>query len=174
MKSKIQRIRFLRILFSLLFAILCGLYGSNVSFSQQWPLYEALRTTSAIVFGVMGAWLAIIYPGILSHVFDKKTLPDTDQQNVNKLLSPMYYATMILIVVLFVGVFAPILKQFSSLMKYAIFLRGLSYSILAFFTVLQLWALLLIFIPQDIVGKKIGEFQSKHRFLQGFKANQEE
>lgn len=35
---------------------------AKVPFSHQWPLYEALRTTAAIIFAVIGAWMAIIYP----------------------------------------------------------------------------------------------------------------
>jgi len=39
---------------------------------EQWPLYESLRNTSAIIFGVMGAWLAIICPdGILDKLIYK-------------------------------------------------------------------------------------------------------
>lgn len=37
-------------------------FGKNVPFHEQWPLYEALRTTASIIFAVVGAWLAIIYP----------------------------------------------------------------------------------------------------------------
>lgn len=44
-------------------AVLAGAwFGRKVPFAEQWPMYEGLRTTAAIIFGVIGAWLAIIYP----------------------------------------------------------------------------------------------------------------
>jgi hypothetical protein len=37
-------------------------YGSFVEFQHQKTIYEVLRNTSAIIFGVVGAWYAVITP----------------------------------------------------------------------------------------------------------------
>lgn len=43
-------------------------WGRYVSLSSVFDLNEGLINLSAIVFGVMGAWLAIIYPDVLNQV----------------------------------------------------------------------------------------------------------
>lgn len=49
-------------IFLMVVLIFSAYFGKNVPFSSQWPLYEALRTTASIIFAVVGAWFAIIYP----------------------------------------------------------------------------------------------------------------
>ncbi|WP_408913341.1 hypothetical protein ACJUA3_03255 [Citrobacter freundii] len=49
--------------------VLAGILGRNVAFALQWPLFEALRTTASIIFAVVGAWFAIIYPERLKKSF---------------------------------------------------------------------------------------------------------
>ena len=42
--------------------------GKKVDFETQLLLYDALRNTSGIVFAVMGAWIAIIYPEVVKDI----------------------------------------------------------------------------------------------------------
>lgn len=85
--------------------------GGGISYSEQWPLYESLRTTAAIVFGVMGAWIAIIYPQTLIKVTTSRDVDvnSVEYQRVRKLMMPMVCSTAILCAVLIVGIFAPLL-----------------------------------------------------------------
>jgi hypothetical protein len=105
--------------------IICWKFGSNIPFSVQWPLYEALRNTSAIIFGVTGAWLAILYPGKLS-IF----LKGKDHKFFDQLVQPLFYSILILATVLFIGLFAPIIKHVAFFAKNYKFFRSLSYAIL--------------------------------------------
>lgn len=52
--------------------------GENVSFAQQWPLFEALRNTASIIFAAVGAWLAIIYPERLKMSFGRGKVDPTN------------------------------------------------------------------------------------------------
>ena len=140
-------------LFLLVFVLsVCFFYGKEVSFSQQWVLYEALRNTSAVIFGVMGAWLAIVYPGTLSDILKSEKNAD---ELFNRLIKPIIYSTAILIAVLFVGIITPILKQIPFFISHYKFLRALSYSSLGGLTCLQSWTLIIALVPADAIKKDL-------------------
>lgn len=126
-------------------------YGQNIPFSKQWPLYEALRTTAAIIFAVVGAWLAIIYPDRLRYAFlGKKAGEVRSNGAMDKVLSPAVNSTAILCVILLLGVIAPIVSQFNFLTSWTRELRGMSYAILALLT---LWQLGTIFMTLPIADQ---------------------
>lgn len=124
--------------------------GRHVSFSEQWPLYEALRTTASIIFAVVGAWLAIIYPERLKYAFRNPPNNTPKQQtNMGRLLSPAIHSTAILCVVLIVGVVAPLMVQTTYLIRWHTELRGASYVLLVLLTLWQLGTIILTLIPAD-------------------------
>jgi hypothetical protein len=51
----------LRIGIALLFSALVGVAGHSVPATQQLPLFDLLVTTASIVFGVSGAWIALVH-----------------------------------------------------------------------------------------------------------------
>lgn len=59
--------------------VLALIYGRNIRFSEQWPLFEALRNTAAIIFAVIGAWAAIIYPERLKIAFEENGKVEKNQ-----------------------------------------------------------------------------------------------
>lgn len=119
------------------------LFGRTIPFVQQWPLYEALRNTAAIIFAVVGAWLAIIYPERLKLSFGKATESKGSSANMGLLLTPAVSSTFILMMVLMVGVLAPILKQVPYLTENVDVVRGASF---AFLMVLTIWQVVIVFI----------------------------
>lgn len=135
-------------------------FGGDISFSKQWPLYESLRTTAGIIFGVMGVWIALIYPDTLAKVLDKDQQNKEDEINkLRKVLEPLIMATIILLLVLLIGVFVPILKQFDILIEYVVFLRMASFFILLSSTFLMGWLLVKAIIP----GVEIKQGLENHR-----------
>ncbi len=126
--------------------------GQAVSFQNQWPLYEALRNTAGIVFAVMGAWIAIIYPESLKNLSNPNT---RTEENVLTLLQAMLISAVILASVLCVGIAVPILSQYKTLSTHSAVLRGLSYAFLSLMTIAQLWTLLLTILPNYIVKRNI-------------------
>ena len=117
----------------------------------------------------VGAWLAIIYPERLRFSFGVEN-PDGTPQGVNmgKLLHPAIHSTMILCVILFVGIIAPLLKQLSFLLPYQDNLRGLSYALLILLTLWQVWTVILTLIPADIVKSACDSEQRKNETLVSF------
>ena len=144
--------RWLRwITLALLLACMVGAfaYGHGIPFSEQKPILDALVTVSAIVFGVMGAWIALIYPKGLSGIFAKKTADGSQYERVRKLFSPMKYATLIIAYSLLLQVGVPIAKQISLIVEHKELARAISLSVLVGLIGLQLWTLLLTLMPLD-------------------------
>ena len=82
-------------LFILLSAVIIGtaaFYGSAVRFSEQWVLYEALRSTASIIFAVAGVWLAIIYPDRLKSPYSKPSADPIYRKGFKQLFSPVIHS----------------------------------------------------------------------------------
>lgn len=122
--------------------------GGGIPFSEQWPLFESLRTTAAIIFAVVGAWFAIIYPermkGIIKEPFVEKVKVG---EGIDKLFSPIVHSTVILCAVLFIGVLAPIVKEIDFFLQHKVLMRKASYGILITLTFWQIWTVLVTLIP---------------------------
>ena len=145
-----------------------GWYGTKIPFSQQWPLYEALRTTAAIIFAVVGAWLAIIYPERLRMTFKERKEKVIGEANIGKLFSPIVHSTLILSIVLIIGVVAPVLKQIDFLLPYKDVMRGASYAILVLLTFWQIWTVVLTLVPADMVKSHTDRDDAKQRAITGY------
>lgn len=124
--------------------------GSNVSFSEQWVIYEAIRQTSAIIFGVMGAWVAILKPDELKLLARSGQLHGEKGQvvTIKSLTQCMVVSFVIVFFVLLVGLSAPIVR--SLLMPGAvIWARAASALSLSLLFWLQLWAIVMALVPFD-------------------------
>lgn len=130
-------------------------YGQNVPFATQWPLFEALRTTASIIFAVVGAWLAIIYPERLKLSFGKKDGKGKAAGNVGILLYPAIYSTIILVCILFIGIAAPIVKQIQGLAGHTSVLRGVSFAILTLLTLWQIAVVIMTIIPAHLIKSNL-------------------
>jgi len=135
-------------------------YGGSIPFAEQWPLYEALRSTAAIIFAVVGAWYAIIFPERMRGIFrggssDRKN----GEKGIEKLFSPIVHSTIILCLILLVGIAAPILKEVSLLVQHAELMRKLSYGVLSILTFWQIWTVLATLVPA-LVFKEVADNQN--------------
>lgn len=157
---------------AVLTAVLCIVsyrYGQEISFSEQWPLYEALRNTAAIIFAVVGAWLAIIYPERLRiSLRGNGNSLGSDSPNMKLLLTPAVSSAVILIVVLAVGVAAALLKQSDIAYLYMRELRGVAFSLLMFLTIWQIVIVIVSILPVDFLlqseaeEKALGEIENHY------------
>ncbi|GEM_PF-635254 len=162
-----------RIFFALIAIALiaaAGWFGRVVPMAEQWPMFEALRTTASIIFAVIGAWMAIIYPDRLKLSF-KPQQPGaaSSATGLNQLFLPVVHSTAILSVILVLGVSVPILKRQEFAVDIAV-LRGLSYGTLATLTIWQLWTVLLTLVPADKVKTYLDHEDSRALTIEGVKA----
>ncbi len=158
-------LRFLSWAFAITFVIAGGWLGRDVPFAEQWPMYEGLRTTAAIIFGVIGAWMAIIYPERLKLSF--RPAKDKSQQSetgVGQLFTPVVNSTLILGVILLLGAIAPIAKRYQLLdIQWC---RGISYAVLMALTLWQLWTVLLTLVPANTIKSFIDQDDERKRVLE--------
>jgi hypothetical protein len=141
-----------------------GLAGQRVPFEEQWPLYEALRTTAAIIFAVIGAWLAIIYPERLRLSFGKtEGAAPKNGGKFSELFAPIVHSSLILCIVLLVGILAPVLKRADFVAEHVTTMRGLSFALLSSLTLWQLWTVVLTLVPADRIKSAADQDASDHR-----------
>ncbi|HBW61196.1 MAG TPA: hypothetical protein DEF75_02180 [Comamonas kerstersii] len=133
------------------FLITCagGWFGQKVPFANQWPMYEALRTTAAIIFAVIGAWMAIIYPERLRLSYKSPDEKSDDKADAaGELFTPVVNSTCVLVIVLLTGVIAPVLKAHGLPGPITLW-RGISYALLVALTLWQVWTVALTLNPAD-------------------------
>lgn len=144
--------------------------GREVPFKEQWPLYEALRTTAAIIFAVVGAWLAIIFPERLKISFNQLREPKRPEKNgsgIGKLFTPVAHSTAILCIILLVGIFSPLIKRLDLFSSHVELMRGLSYSLLSSLTLWQLWTVILSLVPADAIVSQANKDERHRKTLEG-------
>jgi len=130
-------------------------FGDLVSYDDQMKIFEALRNTSAVVFGVMGAWIAILCPGLLTDLFsNKSTLPNgVSAEKFNKLLSPLVYATFILIFATMATVVAPAVKNIPFFSENYTIVRRFCFAFIGVISIALSWSLLLTLLPTDMASR---------------------
>lgn len=133
--------------------VLGFIYGQNIRFSEQWPLFEALRNTAAIIFAVIGAWAAIIYPERLKLAFEEngKAAKTSSSKGIEMLMTPIFHSTFLLAIILLVGILAPIVKQFEFVSKWINLFRGLSFSTLSALTLWQIFIVIKTLFPAEAI-----------------------
>lgn len=132
--------------------------GTSVKFAQQWPLFEALRATAAIIFAVIGAWLAIIYPDRLRLSFGALAKKQTQEGfGLRALFAPIVHSTLILSAVLLIGVLAPLLRPLAIVREHVALCRGFSYGVLVALTLWQLFTVLLTLVPADVAKTAVDD-----------------
>jgi hypothetical protein len=145
--------RRIQILLALFVAILCFVTGGGIEYSAQRSVLIGLRYVSGIVFGVIGAWVAIVNPRELRATI--RRLPDdlsNAEENVRlfqRLLRAMRYSTCILAIVLLMTIAEPIAKESSFLIDHRFTVRRFTFAVLGVATIAQLWSILLAIAPSE-------------------------
>jgi len=110
----------------------------------QGRLYENLQTASAVLFGVIGAWIALIYPKAVGTA-------GADQRSaaaVYRSLQPAMVLATIVLATMIIGMPAAeviIRSEFFGEHR-DLLLRG-SFGVLALLSLLEIWALLVSLVP---------------------------
>jgi hypothetical protein len=71
--------------------------GGVITLSDLWPYFEALRTTTSIVFGIMGALLAVVFPEVLKQGF-RGSGAVSGANSLRRILVPCANSAILLIV----------------------------------------------------------------------------
>ncbi len=140
--------------------IIALIYGHGISMSHQLKTFDSLKNVAAIIFGIMGAWIAIIYPNSLINVFSKKK-SQTVVIQLKRLFFPMRVATIIVISSLVAEWLSPVLHQVEYLVSHREIVRTFSFIVLTAFVLLLIWSLILTLFPLENAEAKVIDEDSK-------------
>lgn len=122
--------------------------GPKVTISQQWPLFDELREVAAIIFGLIGVWMALVYPKAFAQAF--KPGAETDHPGFKRLIRPFWWTAGIVAFVMVYGVVRAGLNAFIGILwPYHPWFRAASFILLCALVLVQLWVLLLAASPID-------------------------
>lgn len=164
-------LRSLLLIFAFLAVVCAALYGRKIPFAQQWPVFEALRTTASIVFAVVGAWMAIAYPERLKLSLRGESRNTAPVPRMAALLTPITHSTVILAIVLLVGVVAPVLRSMPVAREHLEWFRAASYAMATGLTLWQVAIVLLTLRPADGVKRSDDLAHATQRRLQSVFGN---
>lgn len=89
---------FLCIIFFVLSITLGFYYGEDIKKDSFIAISSYTTNVAAILFGVIGAWIAIIYPTTLKKLLDEnETNPDEEFSKLRDLYTPVYISSYVLI-----------------------------------------------------------------------------
>lgn len=147
----------------------CAYFGANIPFHDQWPLYEALRSTSSIIFAVIGAWLTILYPEALKKIFTRNAqFSGARVDSIELLVSNIRYSTAILATIMIVGIVGQVLRHLSVSTEYVGYLRALCFSLLGVLTFLQFWTLLMTLAQAEMAREDLNVSADKQAKVSRF------
>jgi hypothetical protein len=122
------------------------MYGKNVPYSDQKDILDSLKDTASIIFAILGAWIAVIYPKELQ----KKILNmETDNNEIifEKLIYGLILITSVLIVMIISLTFINLIKNISYFSEHKELLRSFLLLYLYGISLVQCYALLVTLMP---------------------------
>lgn len=139
--------------FHLLFGALTGYigyhFGAVVKLEDQWPYFEALRTTTSIVFGVMGALLAVVFPDVLKSGLGG-AVTTGGESNLRRVLLPCANSAILLIVLVVLGPAFAWIKA-TTLVGRAADVQQMLFCLFCILTYWQVIILQMVLLPMDIL-----------------------
>lgn len=155
------------IFFSFAIALFITTLAGSIPVSTQWPMFEALRTTAAVVTGVVGIWLGVLYPEEMRALIRREDKDNTgigDIEFMSVLLNPLRNSLIILMSVVILGLVYLLVKQIAALYPFKEILRLISLTLLIGLTTLQVYTVLFAIVPIDVMQfsfKKKKNIESK-------------
>ena len=155
--------------------------GRNIPFHSQKELLEPLLGIAGIVFGVLGIWLGILYPDLISNASKFESSSEGRQINkeANDIIFPFVFSLLLLIVFIVLLYLEPVLKSFGFSENCVPCFRGVSFSVISFITFCWIYSIfkLLAFSGRlkGRVSLDCAKRQLKHgRRSNGFKVERKE
>jgi len=132
------------------------LVGKRIPYEQQMAIFAGISDTSAILFGVFGAWLAIHYkPDIskrLNGLEGAEALKTAnailvDAQRFRIIFDGILASSCMILLVLFATLAAPVVKGLPWCCLHSTLIRGLSFACLAMAVLFQMYVILAALAP---------------------------
>lgn len=89
-------------------AAMAYFFGADIAVSTQLKMLDVLRNTATIIFGVMGAWVAILYPRAETRVENGDS---KDVRLMRALLGPVAISALIIVFTVVAHLIGPALRE---------------------------------------------------------------
>lgn len=160
--------------FHLVFGALSGYlgyhFGAVITLGDQWPYFEALRTTTSIVFGIMGALLAVVFPEVLKQGL-RGTEARAGESNFRRVLLPCANSAILLV---FLIVLAPAFAYVKATTVSPASIeeaQQASFCLLCAFTYWQIIILQMVLVPMDILMSNTVVTAARERLRRAIHSN---
>ena len=148
-------------------------FGAPIALKDQWPLYDALRNTTSIAFGIMGALIALVYPDAVKNALRGSSPTQAADGGLGKLITPCGHSAMLLVVLVVLAPFIAWVGSFDlkTLQAEVTTIQQVSFS---FFCVLSYWQviiLLMVLRPFDDMYTKVSHDIRRERLRRAMHNN---
>lgn len=144
--------------------------GRFIPYTSQWPLFESLRTTASIIFAILGAWIAVVYPTALTRILTwSKPERDGELMKLDNLMRAVFFSAIIVAVVIVLGPLATVLKLSPWFLDHSTTFRGILFSGLTYLTLAQLWTLILSIVPAELLNIEVQKSFGHQDNVESFK-----
>lgn len=148
-------------------------FGAPIALKDQWPLYDALRNTTSIVFGIMGALIALVYPDAVKNALRGGQPAQAVDGGLGKLITPCGHSALLLIMLV---VLAPVIAwvaTFEPATRAADIttLQKVSFSLFCVLSYWQVVILLMVLIPFDEMYSKVHDDIRRARLRRNLHSN---
>ncbi|EGR4199721.1 TPA: hypothetical protein ACGUMO_004375 [Vibrio vulnificus] len=136
---------------SIVLTLLCSEIVPAIDYAQYKDLLGVLFNLSAIVFAIIGAWIAVVFPQTMSKVFTKdvsysesrKELlhEQTNAEYLSQLVEVVLASASVLMVIVIIQLVFPVLNQLELYLTYNLQLKVLAFGVVAFLSFVQLLSL---------------------------------
>ena len=136
---------------SILITLFCGEIVLAVDYAQYKDLLGTLFNLSAIVFAIIGAWIAVVFPQTMSKVFAKdvsyaesRAELSHEQKNadyLSQLVEVVLASATVLMIIVIIQLVFPVVKQLDFYVNYNSNLKMLGFGLVTFLSLVQLMSL---------------------------------
>ena len=159
-------------IFSIVIAYFLKDSSKGISYSSYEGVLSALMSVSSIVFAIIGAWIAIIYPRALGHFLkddsvDTKSITE-DTNYLSDLVEIVLVSSFVLMTVLAILVAVPILREVVS-ESVIVTLRQAGLGMIIFLALLQIFSIFRVVLTNYIFLTVLRANIRGNKFSQVFK-----
>ena len=145
-------------------------FGEPIKFEDQWGFYEALRTTTSIVFGVMGALLAIVYPEVVKLGLRGQAMNLRDN-NLHRITDPLAHSALLLVFLVAAAPFFAWLKTLTHVEVVEWRVNQVSFAVLCILSFWQIKILQMVLFPLDALTSKSDDEVARANMRSGIHRN---
>lgn len=140
-------------------------FGRRVILADQLRLLDSIRGVAAIIFGVVGAWIALIYPRALEEVLSRKVEASAHSDQIGRLVAVVVISIGVLALSLLLEVGFALRAWVDFDVVFKDDARGIGFGIVVLLMLLEIWALVLLLTPIDFLRAEVRTLASRKNYI---------